>query len=809
MTEMSGPVGSEVTSPRSQHTPIVACDKSVTMAEYAATYARLGWKVLPLYEPQGFSCSCGQNCGKPGKHPRMRDWQTASCDPGTVAEQWVIWPTANIGLRLDGLIVLDVDGPEGLASLAALEAEFGLLDPCARQRSGSGGWHYLFEGVPGTVKRIKFRPGLDLLTGAGCYVVTEPSLHATGNRYQWDAVTPLELHRNQIPLSVPPDWLLEAAGNRKPKPTARNAQPPAERPPVERIIAKALEMIQAGSGRNDAGLWFFAQLRDNGYSRDEAVVTVRDWVAKANEATPGQDRYTMREAEATLRSAYSKEARDAWGESEKESHADILLKLIDDFEYFKSGPANDAFVRMVIGDHKEVWKVDPKAPKVREVLTHRFLMEKDRAPSREALNTVVDTILAKCGAGPKVDISVRFARSSNAIYLDMADEQWRAIEITASGWRVVQDPPVLFRRGVGARPLPVPTRGGSLDALRPLVNSGDDSQWLLMLSWLVGTFQPDGAFTHLVLNGEAGTAKSNTSLVLLSMVDPTDAGLSGQPKDETDATVSALSCGVLGYDNLSGCRAEIADVFCRFSTGQGYRTRTFYENLGVTVAKVKLPIILNGIDSTVMRGDLLERSISLNLPRVTTRLTEQGVWGDFAILHASCLAALLDVVSTGLRNLPNINLVNPPRMSDFCTWLVACEPALPWKPGAFLSTYMSKMKSANQDLAERDSVAESLTEWAEQHITQGGCVRIGAKDLLIALNEITAAWPKDLHHWPLSPEALAHRLVRLAPVLRAQGIEISKLPRTMKARSRWEIVRTSPQGFLIPGFIADDCREAA
>lgn len=813
MTEMSGPVGSDATSPKSQHVPIVAYDKSVPMADYATSYARLGWKVLPLYEPQGVSCSCGQACGKAGKHPRLRDWQTTACNPGTVAQQWAMWPNANIGLRLDGLIVLDIDGAEGLESLAALEAQFGPLDPCARQRSGSGGRHHLFEAVPGAVKRIKFRPGLDLLCGNGCYIVAAPSLHASGNRYQWaDAVSPLALNRDQIPLATPPAWLLEVAGHRNTKPTARNTQPPAERVPIERITTTALEKIQARSGRNDAGLWLFTQLRDNGYSRDEALLALRGWVSRANEATaPGQDRYTMREAEATLRSAYAKEARNPWGESEseKESHADILLKLIDDFEYFKSGPANDAYVRMVIGDHKEVWKVDPKAPKVREVLTHRFLMEKDRAPSREALNQVIDTVLAKCGAGPKVDISVRFARSSNAIYLDMCDEQWRAIEITASGWRVVQDPPVLFRRGVGARPLPVPTRGGSLDALRPLVNSGDDSQWLLMLAWLVGTFQPDGAFTHLVLNGEAGTAKSNTSLVLLSMVDPTDAGLSGQPKDETDATVSALSCGVLGYDNLSGCRAEIADAFCRFSTGQGYRTRTFYENLGVTVAKVKLPIILNGIDSTVMRGDLLERSISLNLPRVTTRLTEQGVWADFAILHASCLAALLDVVSTGLRNLPKVNLIDPPRMSDFCTWLVACEPALPWKPGAFLSTYMGKMKSANQDLAERDSVAEALTEWAEQHITPGGCVRIGAKDLLIALNEITAVWPKDFHHWPLSPEALAHRLVRLAPVLRAQGIEISKLPRTTKARSRWHIVRTSPQGFLIPGFIMNDCQEAA
>ena len=145
-------------------------------------------------------------------------------------------------------------------------------------------------------------------------------------------------------------------------------------------MATALEKIQAGAGRNDAGLWFFVQLRDNGYSRDEAFLHLRDWVAKANEATPGQDRYTDEEAEATLRSAYKREARDPWDEPETESHADILLKLIDDFKYFKSGPANDGYVRMVIGDHQEVWRVDAQGPKVREVLTHRFLAQKDRAP---------------------------------------------------------------------------------------------------------------------------------------------------------------------------------------------------------------------------------------------------------------------------------------------------------------------------------------------------------------------------------------------------------------------------------------------
>ena len=123
--------------------------------------------------------------------------------------------------------------------------------------------------------------------------------------------------------------------------------------------------------------------------------------------------------------------------------------------------------------------------------------------------------------------------------------------------------------------------------------------------------------------------------------------------------------------------------------------------------------------------------------------------------------------------------------------------------------YRGKLESANSDLAENDSVASALMEWVERSTSPGSGQLVTAKDLLIQLNEITSGWPKDLRHWPLSPESLAHRLVRLAPVLRAQGIEVRKWPRTNKARSRWEIWRPGPQGVLIPQFIADDCQEAA
>ena len=51
------------------------------------------------------------------------------------------------------------------------------------------------------------------------------------------------------------------------------------------------------------------------------------------------------------------------------------------------------------------------------------------------------------------------------IYLDLADEHWRAVVIGPEGWRVIGCPPVRFRRPAGMLPLPVPERGGSIEAL--------------------------------------------------------------------------------------------------------------------------------------------------------------------------------------------------------------------------------------------------------------------------------------------------------------------------------------------------------
>lgn len=116
------------------------------------------------------------------------EFQTERTHPDQIDEWWTRWPDANVGVvtgAISGLVVLDADGAEGLASLKT-------LNPPATtwlQKTGrlEGGWQ-LFLRHPGEGVTIPNRagllPGLDV-RGDGGYVVVPPSCHTSGQRYTW------------------------------------------------------------------------------------------------------------------------------------------------------------------------------------------------------------------------------------------------------------------------------------------------------------------------------------------------------------------------------------------------------------------------------------------------------------------------------------------------------------------------------------------------------------------------------------------------------------------------------------------------
>src|SRR5437763_4711905 len=105
------------------------------LGQAALAYARTGWRVFPC-EPRG---------KKPLTEHGLKD---ASVDPEILRAWWAEWPDANIATPTGQQVVLDVDGPCGEASLAALQQRHGPLPQTLTAKTGKG--RHLYFQANGT-----------------------------------------------------------------------------------------------------------------------------------------------------------------------------------------------------------------------------------------------------------------------------------------------------------------------------------------------------------------------------------------------------------------------------------------------------------------------------------------------------------------------------------------------------------------------------------------------------------------------------------------------------------------------------------
>ena len=136
---------------------------------------------------------------------------------------------------------------------------------------------------------------------------------------------------------------------------------------------------------------------------------------------------------------------------------------------------------------------------------------------------------------------VRVAEWRGAVYVDLCDDGWRSVEVTADGWTVRNGAPVRFKRAKGMHALPVPEPGGVAE-LRPFVNVTDD-EWPLVLGWLVGAFHPRGPYPVLDITAEHGSAKTTTCRVLRRCIDPNKSEMRAAPRRVRGA---ACACRFVG-----------------------------------------------------------------------------------------------------------------------------------------------------------------------------------------------------------------------------------------------------------------------
>jgi hypothetical protein len=474
-----------------------------------------------------------------------------------------------------------------------------------------------------------------------------------------------------------------------------------------------------------------------------------------------------------------------------QSTASRVLEIAEEADLWHSSDGT-AYATIVRNQHREHWRL--RSPTFRQWLSVKHFTLEGIAPSAKAMTDAFNVLEGRASDGPEYPVFVRVGEYDGRLYLDLTDESWRVAEVDESGWRIVSDPPVRFRRTKRMQPLPGPERGGSVRLLRRLINV-PDNQWPLVLGWVVQAMRPSGPYPILKLNGEQGSAKSTTAKVLRTIIDPQAGLLQRPPRSERDLMITAANSWVPSFDNLSFITAEMSDALCMLATGGSYSTRALYSDDDEALIVAKRPVIINGIEDVGTRSDLLDRSIHLELPRIDEkhRRSEQSIMAELVTAHPLILGALLDAVSVAIRDLPTITRLNRewPRMMDFAQWAVAAEPALTLSAGEFMKAYDANRADAHQTALETSPVAVAIQRYMQgPYVDSGGQVinRTRPEVVLTAtelLDAISIGQDTRARSWPKTPKVLSGVLARLAPNLRHVGIEV--VQHRERNRKLWKI----------------------
>jgi len=470
-----------------------------------------------------------------------------------------------------------------------------------------------------------------------------------------------------------------------------------------------------------------------------------------------------------------------------ESSVEVLLRLASTARFSRSSDGR-LHAQVKVGDRYEIYGI--RSPGFRDWLTDRYFTDRRQPPSLFAIHRVVGVLEARArfdGGTPSVFIRVGHDRLGNdpAYYLDLGDPSGRAIRIRPDGWFAVDRPDVHFRRPEGHLALPMPSHGGAIGLLKSYVNL-TDADFRLMVAWLTAALRPVGPYPILVLYGEHGSAKSTLAKILRLLIDPQACPNLSEPKSTRDLMVTAVNGWLLDYDNISAIPDWLSDALCRLVYGGGFASRALFSNDERSVIYAQRPVILNGIEEFVRRGDLIDRSVVLHLPSIAAaRLRdEHEFWSSFEADYPRILGGVLDAVVGGLRELPSVCLPELPRMADYAKWGEAVGRGLGWSPGTFLSTYSANRQEATVPALEDSAVgtallaiAGALDEWSGsparlyQKLTtyvdsrEAEAVRFESAAVTRRVRAAAARWPKDVRQF-------SKELRRVVPQLRMNGLSI-------------------------------------
>lgn len=701
---------------------------NVALTEALFLSEQVGWSVIPV----------GNN-----KKPLInwKDFQTRIATKEEITQWFSDFPNAGIGVvtgKVSSLLVFDIDPRHGGVDT--------LFEPynTVVVKTGGGGKHFYFKFSGIIQNTTNLIQGVDVRAEGG-YVIAPPTLHSSGNRYEWINKP------NDTELLELPTKLLGLFDKEK---TSSDEDKYAG--------------VSEGT-RNDSAASLIGELL-NKFNKEEWSTKV--WplvVAWNNSNMPPMSLDELKNTFDSICKTAGKNDQD----KPKKTVADILIEMV-----------LDSGANLYLDQNKVPHITFPDRPIVGYSLSSsvfnqwirgKYWNEYKKGFSSDTFNIALSTLEGKAfHEGEMKTLYNRIARLNSCIYYDIGDDK-QVVAINESGWHLNTQSPVMFRRFTHQQVQVIPLPGGNLNSLLDYVNLADVTDKLLFLTYIVAVLVPDIPRVVIVNIGDQGSAKSTALRLVRSLVDPSSVELMTPPSELLELAQAANHNYCLYLDNLSSLSTKISDALCGLVTGVGFSKRKLFTDDEDVLFDQKVAIGISGINLVAEKADLLDRCLILQFQRIPNeqRKSEQEFWKLFNEQKPYILGALFTALSTTLKVVKDIQLTSKPRMADYARYGASASIALGNSAENFIKAFDENVKRQNKAALESSSTAQVVLAFMREHPEWHGT----SSDLYNALKVIAEKSGLQIggsDGFPKSSNWLWRRIMQVRPNLLALGIRALK-----------------------------------
>jgi replicative DNA helicase len=257
--------------------------------QYALQYLRKGLSIIPVKSPaMVWNSQSPEDLVRQCKVPLVswKEFQNRRPTEQEVESWFNQWPDANIGIvtgKISGVVVFDLDSDH---AVQYAEDEGGFPDT-PKVKTGKG-YHYYMR-YPDFEVRNDVRKELDIdIRADGGYVVAPPSVHGSGNQYDWED--------NSSIFDIDPapceSWMIDYLKSITSKPTTKTKEKGDPKTPHNPLITRKamtedewVQLLKNGSAegmRNQSATKLAGHFLAKGLAESEVWVILSQWNNKNN-----------------------------------------------------------------------------------------------------------------------------------------------------------------------------------------------------------------------------------------------------------------------------------------------------------------------------------------------------------------------------------------------------------------------------------------------------------------------------------------------------------------------------------------------